>query len=358
MVRRPPVPRHDDFLSESDLSASSNEDATPARARASPVSSTRRPYLDDVARGEEGYAAARALASSSEGSSDEDEEKLIGGGGRPRVAGTQKSKKRRWEMRSGPGAAAPTTQGTTPANDSHVGWIITGIVFFVLLVGCAGAYYAYSQGMFDSSSGSSSTGTTSASASRTTAGASAGMTSRATSGASGAASQVSSSSDSDDSSVSTSGSASLSVSSSSGAKPSASSDGAGTGAYKLETVTTTDDAGETVTLTGFESLATEGGATFTTIVEADAAPTSGAGAGGHHSTIGEDGDGDGDGDEGDENGLTDKDATETGAHTLPSATKTLAKTDKDMHTESDERRRRAYGPWPAPTAPPVLPGRA
>ena len=125
MARRQAVPRHDDFLSESDLSPSSGED-DPAEARApysavrdrAPTSGSapRRPYRDedDLATGSSDAAAPGArrpaappVVTSEDESSDEDEEKLMGGG-KDRATTTRKGKKqgRRWEMRSGAGAAA------------------------------------------------------------------------------------------------------------------------------------------------------------------------------------------------------------------------------------------------------------
>lgn len=126
MARRQAVPRHDDFLSESDLSPSSGED-DPAEAHApysavrpsaaTSGSAPRRPYRDedDLATGSSDAAAPGArrpaappvVGSSEDESSDEDEEKLIGGG-KERATTTRKGKKqgRRWEMRSGAGAAA------------------------------------------------------------------------------------------------------------------------------------------------------------------------------------------------------------------------------------------------------------
>jgi len=126
MARRQAVPRHDDFLSESDLSPSSGQD-DPAEARApysavrhraaTSGSGPRRPYRDedDLATGSSDAAAPGArksaappvVGSSEDESTDEDEEKLIGGG-KERTTTTRKGKKqgRRWEMRSGAGAAA------------------------------------------------------------------------------------------------------------------------------------------------------------------------------------------------------------------------------------------------------------
>lgn len=107
MSRRTPTPRnrHDDFLSESDLSASSSSDDSRSGKRG--TSST--PYRDQPVNGSatrlsdtEGKGYSKALPpSSDEESQQEDEEKLIG-----QMMADKKKKvkknKRIWTMRSGP----------------------------------------------------------------------------------------------------------------------------------------------------------------------------------------------------------------------------------------------------------------
>ncbi|GAA5841566.1 hypothetical protein JCM9279_000689 [Rhodotorula babjevae] len=405
MARRQAVARHDDFLSESDLSPSSGED-DPAAARApynavrdrAPASGSalRRPYRDEddlvtgssdaAAPGERRSAAPPILGSSEDESTDEDEEKLIGGGGEERSTTRKKGKKerRRWEMRSGAGAAATTT-----SEGGNTGYIILAIVVFVAIVCGVGGYYAYSQGMFGGSSDSDTTSGTSAVAGRTTAAATGGAagatgaedaaTTAATTAHSSAAAASGASSDS------ASGSASGSASASGASASSAASGSAGSpddAEYTLETITTTDDDGATQTLTGFESLATEGGSTVTTFIETDAAPTGGA-KGDKHSGDAEDassgvpdavrgvasaiksagasgGGGDDDADEGmprldSETLVTTIDGKETTVRGLWK-TELIGGSEPTssfvvMTVGGDKRRRNS--PWPAQTAPPV-----
>jgi hypothetical protein len=91
-----PRDRHDDFLSESDLSSSSSssEGGSVRTAR-----DNREPYRDEPSETrEKGYVNAPALSSSDEESQLEDEEKLIG----QMIADKRKKKKTRrlWTMRS------------------------------------------------------------------------------------------------------------------------------------------------------------------------------------------------------------------------------------------------------------------
>ncbi|GAA5915206.1 hypothetical protein JCM8208_007708 [Rhodotorula glutinis] len=295
MARRQAVERHDDFLSESDLSPSSGEDDRGAvrapynavRDRApSSGSALRRPYRDEdelatcssdgAAASARRSAAPPVLGSSEDESTDEDEEKLIGGGKERTAAKKGKKEKRRWEMRSGAGAA-----GTAPpSGGSNTGVIVGAIVVFVVVVCGVGFWYAYKQGMFGDSSDSATTSGTSVVAGRTT-GAATGGAAGATGAedavtTAGTTAHTSGTAAASASSGSMSGSASGSASASGASASSAASDSPEDVKYTLETVTTTDDDGATQTLTGFESLATDGGSTVTTFIETDAVPSGGA----------------------------------------------------------------------------------
>lgn len=93
--------RHDDFLSESDLSSSSSASSEANRERKEPYRDV--PTSATPRYSQKDYAKGPALASSDEESSQlEDEEKLIG-----QMISDKKKKanktKRLWTMRSGPG---------------------------------------------------------------------------------------------------------------------------------------------------------------------------------------------------------------------------------------------------------------
>ena len=154
--------------------------------------------------------------------------------------------------------------------------------------------------------------------------------------------------------------------------------------YTLETVTTTDDDGATQTLTGFESLATDGGSTVTTFIETDAVPSGGAKGDKHSgddheassgvpdavqgvvSAIKSAGASGGGGDDDDEDGGMPRLDSETLVTTIDGKETTvrgLWKTELIggseptssfvvMHVGGEKRRRNS--PWPARTAPPAL----
>lgn len=125
--------REDDFLSESDLSASSVEGSvrrTPGRPATDRDEGTPRRRVAQGASGSRDGTDSSDLSASSDDDDDDeqDEEKLIGsaafGSGKssaktpktkPVHHGTKKAKKSRrmWEMRSGDGAAAPAGQSVS-----------------------------------------------------------------------------------------------------------------------------------------------------------------------------------------------------------------------------------------------------
>ncbi|GAA5998197.1 uncharacterized protein JCM10292_002390 [Rhodotorula paludigena] len=308
MSRRHSV-RHDDFLSESDLSTSSSEsdrDAkVPYRDEDEVAPSTRRRKAvrdghgstdseDDAASPvKQGYAAPPVLASSDESTEDEDEEKLMGlprSSSKVKTKGKGKKQKRVWEMRSGPGAPAPGAAGGAPPKVSlsfcaspgradtssvqnNTACIAISIIIVVVVIAAAGIgiYFANKNGMFDDILGSTTSGVSS--------------------GAAGSMGSSSGTSASDSESGAKTGAAGAT----------ASGDDEEEGGASL--VTTTDEDGKTIT--GQMAVITENGSAVTTIV-----PAMGGGSnddeetasGGHRTKEGEE-------TEEDEN------ATESGGHT-------------------------------------------
>lgn len=181
---------------------------------------------------------------------------------------------------------------------------------------------------------------------------------------------------------SASGSASASGASASSAASSG-TDSPDDAKYTLETVTTTDADGATQTLTGFESLATDGGSTVTTFIETGAVPSGGAKGDKHSgdaheassgvhdavqgvvSAIKSAGASGGGGDDDEDGGMPrlDSQTLVTTIDGKETTVRGLWKTELIggseptssfvvMHVGGEKRRRSS--PWPARTAPPVL----
>ncbi|KAK4333307.1 Peptidyl-tRNA hydrolase 2 [Rhodotorula toruloides] len=166
--RHESLAKHDDFLSESDLSSSSSEEEK--RRSHSPGAVYRdNPSRSSLSRRPTSAREKRSDASSdesvdSEDEDEEDEEKLIGrpaaGGARSVRNGSKKEKKQKrfWEMRSMDSGQTQPAQAGQSNNGMIVCVIVTVIVLVLLGVG---GYFMYKQGMlssiFPDSAASSST---------------------------------------------------------------------------------------------------------------------------------------------------------------------------------------------------------